>query len=338
MGLSFFMSLAVTGFMVGAGLGDEANQRSNHKGITPSAGGVGLIASLGGATLALGLFHSHLLTVFPTYFSQILTLVFATACLGLSDDVLNLPAKLKFFIMAMISALAVAVIGIPEGLPIYNKLFVLPHFIGFLGATLWVFVVMNAVNFMDGSNGIISIMMSVACLALGIIALSQEAYMATFLCGVLVSGLLGFMPYNSRNKAKIFLGDVGSLMCGFIFAISSLMVVQTPQGTALLYLGPLLILPILADVFMTLLSRARRKQRLLDAHKDHLYQRLIARGLSHISVAWIYGVAILTYANISILAMKRGLIASPTFLLANIVTLSALYLLVSRKLEKSKPD
>jgi len=201
LGLSFFVSLAVTGFMVGAGLGDEANERSNHKGITPSAGAVGLVAGFGVATLAL----------------------------------------------------------------------------------------------------------------------SQEAYGATFLCGVLFASLLGFMPYNSRNNAKIFMGDVGSLSTGFVFAIASLMLVQTPQGGGLLYFGPLLILPLLVDVFMTLLSRARRKERLIDAHRDHLYQRLIAAGFSHISVAWIYGVATLLYANIAILAIKRGLIASPLFSLGNAV-------------------
>jgi len=338
LGLSFFTSLAVTGFMVTAGLGDEANERSNHKGVTPSAGGLGLIAGFGVAVLALALFHSHLLVIFPAYFPQVLTLIFATACLGVSDDVLNLSAQLKFLIMAVLSILAVWLIGAPKALPLYSELFALPPTIGFLGASLWVFVLMNAVNFMDGSNGIVSSMMSVACLALGIIALSQEAYAATFLCGVLFAGLIGFMPYNSRNKAKIFMGDVGSLVCGFIFAIASLILVQVPQGAGLLYLGPLLILPILADVFMTLMSRARRKQRLLDAHKDHLYQNLIAQGLSHISVAWIYGVAVLLYANISILALKRGLISSPTFLLANIVTLAALYVMVFRRLKNIKRD
>ena len=334
LGLSFFVSLAVTGFMVGAGLGDEANERSNHKGITPSAGAVGLVAGFGVATLALVVFHSHLLPLLPKFFPQILTLLFATAFLGVSDDALNLPAKLKFFIMVLISALAVSLVGVPMGLPLTNELFALPPIIGFLGATLWVFVLMNAVNFMDGSNGIVSSMMTVACLALGVIALSQEAYGATFLCGVLFASLLGFMPYNSRNNAKIFMGDVGSLSTGFVFAIASLMLVQTPQGGGLLYFGPLLILPLLVDVFMTLLSRARRKERLIDAHRDHLYQRLIAAGFSHISVAWIYGVATLLYANIAILAIKRGLIASPLFFLTNIVTLTAIYILVSRALRK----
>ena len=68
------------------------------------------------------------------------------------------------------------------------------------------------------------------------------------------------MPYNFRKKAQIFCGDVGSLLTGFIFAVASLMLVKEVPELPFLYVGPILLLPFLADILMTLFSRLKRKE------------------------------------------------------------------------------
>ena len=76
-GLGFFTSLAVTGFMVAAGLGAESNARSSHTGVIPSAGGMGLIAAFGVCSVTLVLLHPFLLAQFPDMFPQLLSLIFS---------------------------------------------------------------------------------------------------------------------------------------------------------------------------------------------------------------------------------------------------------------------
>jgi UDP-N-acetylmuramyl pentapeptide phosphotransferase/UDP-N-acetylglucosamine-1-phosphate transferase len=337
-GLGFFTSLAVTGFMVHAGLGDEPNARSNHRQVTPTAGGMGLIAAFGVCSFALVFLHPFILQALPSNFAQILCLVFAMGLLGLCDDVLGLSAKFKFGIMLILCAGGVGLIGYPQGLPNGQALLPLPPIVGFLGAILWVFVVTNAVNFMDGANGLIASSLVIASVALGLVGLSQGSVLSAFLLGVLIVGFLGFLPYNFRRKAAIFCGDTGALIAGFIFAISSLAVTQVSTNGLFLYLGPMLILPLLADVFLTLASRARRRQNLLEAHRDHLYQRLIKAGLSHLQVSWLYALSALVFANVSLYAIKYNLISAPIFLIANILVVSLIYFVMSGWLRRRDAD
>jgi len=103
--LAFFGSLAVSGFMSIAGLGDASDGRSAHKGIIPTAGGLGVLAGLGLALCAVGLIFPDL--NLPLSFASLMALVFAIGMLGLIDDVLTLGAKMKFGIMLMICGAAV---------------------------------------------------------------------------------------------------------------------------------------------------------------------------------------------------------------------------------------
>ena len=143
--LAFLTSLAVSGFMAVAGLGDASDERSSHSGVIPTSGGVGMIAGMGAALCAIGLIFPDL--NLPRGFAPVMSLFFAIGMLGLVDDVLTLGAKTKFGIMLLISGTAVCLIGAPTHLPLFNGLMPLLPIIGFCGAVLWVFVVMNAINF-----------------------------------------------------------------------------------------------------------------------------------------------------------------------------------------------
>jgi len=162
--LAFFGSLAVSGFMSIAGLGDASDRRSAHSGVIPTSGGVGLLAGIGVALCAIGVIFPEL--NLPLSFAPIMALLFAIGILGVVDDVLTLGAKAKFGIMLLISGAAVWLIGPPKVLPFLDQAVPLPFFFGFVGAVLWIFVVMNAVNFMDGANGMMGLTLSIANFAL----------------------------------------------------------------------------------------------------------------------------------------------------------------------------
>ena len=335
--LAFFTTLAVTGFMVTAGLGDVADHRSAHKDIIPTGGGLGFIAGLGAAIIALS--FMGLPDGLHQSFASTLSLIFAVSMLGIVDDMLALSARIKFGILLILCGAAVYLIGAVTQLPVaaVAPTLKLPIFIGFLGSLLWIFVVVNAVNFMDGANGFMGSFMAIASLGLFGVSLISGAPGAAILSLLNCAILLGFLPYNSRRKALIFSGDVGALCIGFIFAVSVLMLASEAGNSKALYAGPLLILPFLTDVFLTLIRRARRKQNLLQAHNMHLYQRLIRSGAngtgwSHLKVTWLYGFIGLILANVVLFTTHIGMIASLSVLGFCTGMLACGYYMVSQNL------
>jgi len=151
--LGVTLSLAVSGFMIFAGIGDVPENRSSHSNTTPTAGGLGIIAAFGICAFILA--QSDVLT---PLMAQVLSLIWAIGFLGFADDILNLAASFKFGFMAIITAVAVWVIGPVTELPFGPLSYELPIWAAYLGSFLWVFVVLNIVNFMDGSNGCLIIL------------------------------------------------------------------------------------------------------------------------------------------------------------------------------------
>ena len=144
----------------------------------------------------------------------------------------------------------------------------------------------NAVNFIDGANGMLVGTMTVA--ATGLLLLSVWTGEYTYWTLSLLIGLLCFAPFNFRKTAAIFAGDVGALTVGFIFAVAGLLFVRASDQAETLFILPLLILPVLIDVFMTLIRRMRAGENILRAHNQHLFQRQIQAGASHVRVSVSY--------------------------------------------------
>ena len=94
----------------------------------------------------------------------------------------------------------------------------------------------------------------------------------------------GFLPWNLGGR--LFQGDAGALSSGFLLAALALVAARGGAGLYL-YFAPLTLLPFLTDVLLTLLLRARRRQSLLHAHRDHLYQLWLQKtGKPHAALAW----------------------------------------------------
>ncbi|MBL4853268.1 MAG: hypothetical protein JKY25_03420 [Robiginitomaculum sp.] len=334
-GFAFFISLALSGFMIFAGFLDKPDHRSNHKTPVPTAGGIGIVAGLGAGLLALAMFY-------PDYgdhnlLGSIAALGFGVAVLGLFDDVYRLNSKLKFALIMVLAGAAVAIIGPPFSFPVAVVDVPIPYWIGFGGALLWVFVVTNGVNFIDGSNGMMAVSMTVAFLAIAVVAVLVGASSAAILSVVMAAALIGFAPYNSGNRARIFGGDVGSLLVGYGYGTSALILVAEAPKAGVLYVGSLLILPFLTDILLTMLLRLRRRENLLAPHKSHLYQRLIAAGKSHASVSILYGYGAVLMAAVTIAALWFGLIRSLFFLALWVNIMLMIYLTIHKKLTANSP-
>lgn len=320
------LSLAVCGFMVIAGVGDVPGQRSSHDNVTPTGGGLGILAAMGITGLMLG--HYGYLS---DAMAQILSLIWGVGLLGLCDDVFDLNPKYKLVLLMVLATAAVWVIGPVTDMPFGASDYEIPLWIGWSGSVLWVLVVVNIVNFMDGSNGLMLVVMSIAAAVLGYIARELAAPQTILLLAMLLVGMMGLLPYNLRNKAAIFSGDVGALTIGFTYAVAVLWMCSETPYEGSLYIGPVLILPLLADGLFTIIRRIRAGENIMQAHRSHLYQKMVQKGLPHLGVAFIYGIAAIAMAGFTIWSMSLDLHKFVNFLILPLLILAGLYLLAMRR-------
>jgi UDP-N-acetylmuramyl pentapeptide phosphotransferase/UDP-N-acetylglucosamine-1-phosphate transferase len=259
--------------------------RSRHPAPTPSSGGLGIAAGAFVALIVVAVLRPESAdAVGLARLAALSGLAAAAGALGLLDDVFDLSAVFKFAVLWALSVLAAYLLGRVDLLPATaNAALALAPWLAVVGSGLWVFTVMNATNFMDGSNGLAGAAVGVAALALAVAALMIGAYEAALASAVLAGGIAGFLPVNAP-KGRVFMGDIGSLLIGFWFAGAALMfIARAPLGAV--WLPPLLMLPILTDTLLTLASRAKRRRVLFEAHREHAYQMRIDRGESHVAVA-----------------------------------------------------
>lgn len=312
-GLAFLVSLAVTGFAKLGGLGDVPDHRSSHARTTPTAGGLGILAGFSAGVLFAASYYQGWVFVGPAMaetFATTLSLTFAVAFLGLLDDLYDLSARLKFALMVFICLMAAKTIGVVTMLPFGDDHIYLLWWSGLLGTALWLFVVMNSVNFMDGINGLFGLSMAIASFGLCVLAVKVGAPVTALISGLLFASLCGFLPYNFRRKAGVFSGDCGSLSTAFLYGCAVLYLVKEQPEMKLLYVGPLLILPLLVDVLVTLIRKPMNGIALTAPHSTHLYQRWARSSGSHLTVSLIYAMMISLLSMLVQQAYDRGTIGS----------------------------
>lgn len=269
----FLIALVATRGMVQLGIQDVPTYRSSHVHPTPRAGGMGIIVAL--------LVSPFLGVVWPPLeLMHLWPLAFGLAILVLTsiwDDIRPLAAHFKFLAQFCVFAGAIGSGVIPPD--VVSAWLV-------MGAALLLF--MNALNFMDGLNGLVSITSAVAALILASLLYvmmpdigASGLWIPSLLA--LAAASLGFALWNFP-KAHIFLGDVGSQFLGAFWGL--LIFILAPEGMPLVII-PLLFFHFIWDVGWTLLKRAGRGEKLWQAHREHLYQRLHQSGFSHTQVTGI---------------------------------------------------
>ena len=275
------------------------------------------VATLGGLGIAATVLAGLVVTQGrdPAFGLTVLTLGPALAALsvGLIDDVRGMSARGKVVLLAVISALAVAM-GLHVGGSSEATL-LMPFLLA--GSALWLFVMMNAVNFVDGANGLAMGCALVQALALGALGLPV---------GWLAPALVGFLAWNLLGR--LYAGDTGALFVGAFLA--GLGALGVREGLFTVWIPPLLALPILTDVLLTLAWRARQGARLLEAHRDHAYQLLIRAGWPHLSVSALWATLSAVCAGIALAAVQAGPAAERLGFLAGLVALVLLWLLQRR--------
>ena len=256
--------------------------RRMHKVPIPRAGGLAIFAGF--------LVSSLLFLPMTGQFRAILLGALLLVVLGIIDDVVALDAKIKFvgqIVAALIPALSGVVISgfvnpFSESNYFSLGIFSIPVTI------LWIVGITNAVNFIDGLDGLACGVSAIATITMFIIAiLFQEAQIALMMAA-LAGACLGFLPYN-MNPAKIFMGDTGSMFLGYILAVTSI------QGlfkfyAVISFAVPFILLGLpIFDTGFAIIRRILKGQSPLQADRGHVHHRLIDLGFDQKqSVAILY--------------------------------------------------
>jgi UDP-N-acetylmuramyl pentapeptide phosphotransferase/UDP-N-acetylglucosamine-1-phosphate transferase len=174
---------------------------------------------------------------------------------------------------------------------------------GILLALIWVVWIVNLYNFMDGIDGLAAGVGMIAAFFFSLIA-GKTGNDLISLSGMILAGCCaGFLIHNFP-PAKIFLGDIGSSLIGFLFAGFTLIGNNDLKDPLPVWIPILLLGAFIFDTGVTLLRRMLKGERWFSAHRSHFYQRLINLHLTHRQVSFIeYGLAILLGLS-SLLYMK----------------------------------
>lgn len=274
--LAYVISALLCRRMIAVAVLDTPGHRSAHTAPTPKGGGVGVI----GAFLLL-FFPMRYLCGVPALTPDSVTFWCAIAFLAIIswlDDVYQWSPLIKLAAQ-ILSAIMVTAAILPMGGFASPAWFL----VAAVGATLWTVFVTNAVNFMDGLNGLVSGTLCLAFLCLALPFWPSDTPELRLIAALLTFGLLAFLPLNFPH-ARIFLGDVGSQACGLLIA-TAMLVLATPAIAPAIpdlhaaLLVPCLIAGLLYDVAFTLVRRAFAGEKLLQAHRGHLYQIAFRSGV-----------------------------------------------------------
>jgi UDP-GlcNAc:undecaprenyl-phosphate GlcNAc-1-phosphate transferase len=278
-GLAFILTFVLTPFIkqlaLKLGAVDYPNSRKIHKKAMPLLGGVAVYMSFWVAVLFVFLITGEGEKLFGLFLGSTLILL-----LGVLDDIKGLSYKLKFF-GQFVAAFILIIYNIRIEfitLPFQNMVF-LGAFLVIPLTLLWIVGITNAVNLIDGVDGLATGVSVIAAIVIFGLTWGQFPVFTPLLALILAGAALGFLPYNF-SPARIFLGDTGSLFLGFMLAGFSIMSV-TKQATLTTLIIPVLIfgLPI-TDTFYAMWRRLKNRRPIFQADKGHIHHRLLGLGLS----------------------------------------------------------
>jgi len=298
--LLVLLSAGVVRLMIACPILDDPARRAAtaHAVPTPKGGGLGIVAAFVAGMVVLYGTAGFARIAEPAFLGTILAAV-AIAAVALVDDlydfrfVVKLLAQAGAALVAMAGGLVVTRLAIP---------WVGVTDLGPLGPALtlfWIVACTNAVNFMDGMDGLVGGSLLVACAALCAIAAGQEAWFVYAAALFLTAGLLGYLPYN-LHPARIFMGDVGSQFLGFVLAVLAVACARFDTGQISFLIVPLLVFAHLFDTGFTLVRRALTGARLSAPHRTHLYQMARRSGMTDRAVTAVHGGFVLFQAGLAL--------------------------------------
>jgi len=265
---SFLLTYFIKNYAIKKSLVATVNERSSHSVPTPHGGGIAIAV-----TWFIGLFYLYFTGQIESNLFYALLFGAVISIVSFFDDIYELSPKLRLIVQSLVALGGLYFLGgfetITFGIfdisnPILTNIFAFFMIIWFI----------NLYNFLDGINGYAGSEAVFLALA-GFVLFGGNHFL------VLVVAVLGFLYWN-WNKAKIFMGDVGSTLLGYNIAIFT--IYYANQEATNFWVWIILFGIYWFDATLTLVRRKLNKERLSQAHKKHAYQRLTQSGWSHYKV------------------------------------------------------
>lgn len=281
-------------------IGALPSARKIHKEFVPVLGGLGIFAGL-----LLGVLAANILGILPfdiwisqKYFWLGLLIAMAT---GFIDDIHAVSAGKKF--AGQFLAAAVAVWGgclinafySPGGATLELGWF------GYPFSILWIMFIINSVNLLDGLDGLASGISLVISAGVLVISVINGNLFLVVLSLALIGGIAGFLRFN-YHPATIFMGDVGSLMLGYLLACFSVEALKVSNSHQVYFLISLVLLGLpINDTLISFFRRMGRGDHPFKPDREHIHHRLLKLGVSHLDSVWMMYYFTLLYVVLAVL-------------------------------------
>lgn len=284
------------------GICDEPGQRKIHNSSVPSLGGIAIYIGLLAAIL------TNWNPEFRTELYGIITGSTIILLIGILDDIYDLSAMKKLLGQILVSLILVA-FGVKfVFLSEVIGSIMLSDVLGVPLTVLWLIGMMNVINLIDGLDGLAAGVSFIGAVSLGIISIFYESGVSTFLAAAICGSSLGFLVFNF-NPAKIFLGDSGAMLLGFLLGCITVLNGASAGSTTTLVI-PILVFGVpIFDTGFAILRRYMAGRCIVAADKDHLHHRLVLKGhTQRQAVVRIYGIS-LCLGTIAVLVSRLSPVA-----------------------------
>jgi UDP-GlcNAc:undecaprenyl-phosphate GlcNAc-1-phosphate transferase len=297
--------------------------RDIHQRAVPRLGGVAIAAAFFAPLLALSLIDTSVaatLRAQPRLALGLLVGGIGLGALGVADDTVGVRARTKFAVQLCVAFFAYAMgfrieaVSIPF-LGVWEMgVFALPI------TALWIVGVVNAVNLIDGLDGLAAGVIFFAALTNFVIAVIGNQIFVAVVMASIMGAMVGFLFYNF-NPAHIFMGDSGSYFLGYLLATASLTGAMQKTSTAVSMLVPMVALGVpIFDTFFSMLRRTLERRSVFSPDRGHVHHRLIDMGITHRrAVMLLYGVSILLMVSAIAIALGRSWESGVALLVASVV-------------------
>ncbi len=268
---------------------DHPNARKVHVSVTPLLGGLSLVLGL-----FAGFLTAHICGLLDIlHYAPAQGLLLGTTLmflLGLLDDILGVSPRWKL----AGQALAACVLIFFE---IKLSLFIRDNILATIITIVWIVGITNSFNLLDNMNGLSSGVGLIAAVFFGWVAFEQRDLFVLPIAAALAGSALGFLPHNFP-RARLFLGDAGSLIIGYVLAAISVqgIYLADTQLTHLPVITPILILGVpLFDTLSVIVIRLSRGVSIFTADKNHFSHRLVDLGMTHkqaVLLVWLVAIQV----------------------------------------------
>lgn len=263
---------------------DASDERKIHTGQISRLGGIGIVFSLVVSTAITSLgtcrwLHSSLRFSLGNNHNTLLILTgfILIFLIGILDDFADLKARVKLIgqiaasLLVIIGGVGIRYFSIP-----FSEITINLSYFGPVITLIWLVGITNAVNLIDGMDGLSTTIASLATFIYAVIFLLTGHYLLAIICFTLMGSVFGYLFYNFP-PARIFMGDSGSLTLGFLLAVLPL-IASPESGTSLVMPVIMLAIP-MADVLAAMIRRKRKGLHFFVPDREHMHHKLLNMGL-----------------------------------------------------------